>query len=455
MGKATGVFLILAGVGTAALVLPAVDKDAERQLAEVVRIATGAAPQVTPDVRAAQSGPVAPAPNRIVIAPILSPPSAPPTTKLATANVAAAPALSEQGNAPSLMAPPQIITRNATASPARPADSEARADLARDIQRELKRVGCYDGELTGDWSPVTRRAMKTFIDRVNAALPIDEPDHILRTMVQGHPGAACGKTCPNGQSASSDGRCLPSAILAQKTPGRTDSPSQDVAAVQRAAAPKVAVPKDIAATTATPSAAVTTGSLAAARPAAPKAAWETTVAAAPVAPLPGGETRMAIGGPSAQGSQQGSQTGVANAQRAQPNGSNGVTVTTSAPGSYVETSLVPGAIAALASGAAGAAVASRPETRGPREPAIRLQRAAAIESKETPAVEIAKPAPVITAKPSTPRPQPIRRSPPEVFKFPAPNYLGFSAPKFVSGYQKPERSTYGPRVYENFVRNLR
>jgi len=45
MGKATGVFLILAGIGTATLVLPAVDKDAEKQLADVVRIATGATRQ--------------------------------------------------------------------------------------------------------------------------------------------------------------------------------------------------------------------------------------------------------------------------------------------------------------------------------------------------------------------------------------------------------------------------
>ena len=48
----------------------------------------------------------------------------------------------------------------------------------------------------------------------------------------------------------------------------------------------------------------------------------------------------------------------------------------------------------------------------------------------------------------------VRRPPPEVFKYPAPNYLGLSIPKFTN-FQKPERSSFGPRVYEGFVRNLR
>ena len=34
------------------------------------------------------------------------------------------------------------------------------AALARMLQRELKRVGCYDGEVSGVWSPASRAAMK-------------------------------------------------------------------------------------------------------------------------------------------------------------------------------------------------------------------------------------------------------------------------------------------------------
>jgi hypothetical protein len=90
-----------------------------------------------------------------------------------------------------------------------------RDTLAHELQKELKRVGCYEGELNGAWTPLTRRAMKAFIDRVNATLPVDEPDAILFAMVQGQQHRVCGKPCPSGQGFSEDGRCLPNAILAK------------------------------------------------------------------------------------------------------------------------------------------------------------------------------------------------------------------------------------------------
>ena len=162
--------------------------------------------------------------------------------------------------------------RNAVAAP-HATDGQARQGLARDIQRELKRVGCYDGEVNGEWSANTRQAMKTFIDRVNAALPVDEPDHILRTMVQGHPGHACGVACPSGLSAQ-QGRCRPSnGIVAQ-------APAPRAVDGLRARDPAPA-PHEIAG----------------GRPSVPRPAWETTVAAAPSAPPAqvNLEGRMAIG----------------------------------------------------------------------------------------------------------------------------------------------------------------
>jgi hypothetical protein len=99
-----------------------------------------------------------------------------------------------------------------------------RTSLARDLQLELRRVGCYGGELNGVWTPATRKAMKAFTDRVNATLPIEEPDDILLTLVQAHQGEACGKPCPAGQGLSDDGRCLPGAILAQAAKKGTSHP---------------------------------------------------------------------------------------------------------------------------------------------------------------------------------------------------------------------------------------
>lgn len=90
-----------------------------------------------------------------------------------------------------------------------------RASLARELQRELKRVGCYSGEISGVWTTSSRMAMKAFTDHANATLPIDNPDYILLSLVQGHKGTVCGAPCPTGQTATEVGRCVPAAVLAK------------------------------------------------------------------------------------------------------------------------------------------------------------------------------------------------------------------------------------------------
>ena len=104
------------------------------------------------------------------------------------------------------------ITSAADTVPPIPRD---RASLVRELQRELRRVGCYDGRLNESWTAATRTAMKAFTNRVNASLPIDRPDHILLTLVRGHQGRACGIACPPRQSLTHEGRCVPTAILAR------------------------------------------------------------------------------------------------------------------------------------------------------------------------------------------------------------------------------------------------
>jgi hypothetical protein len=70
-----------------------------------------------------------------------------------------------------------------------PRDTEA---LVREIQRQLKRVGCYDGAVNGKWSPQLRTASKAFAERVNAKLPLDRPDYVLLRLTEAHEGRACG-----------------------------------------------------------------------------------------------------------------------------------------------------------------------------------------------------------------------------------------------------------------------
>ena len=108
-------------------------------------------------------------------------------------------------------APPRVPVDHGKAAAGPPLDKDG---LTREIQRQLKRAGCYGGAITGVWSPAVRQAMKAFTDRVNAALPVEQPDHILLALVQNHKQATCGAACPPGQAAGGDGRCLPNALLA-------------------------------------------------------------------------------------------------------------------------------------------------------------------------------------------------------------------------------------------------
>ena len=95
-----------------------------------------------------------------------------------------------------------------------PNDPEARYKLVLDIQQQLRRVGCYWGRTDGSWGIGTKDALKEFTDRVNATLPLDEPDYVQLTLIQSHSEKACG-TCPAGQSLSASGRCVGLPITAQ------------------------------------------------------------------------------------------------------------------------------------------------------------------------------------------------------------------------------------------------
>jgi hypothetical protein len=84
--------------------------------------------------------------------------------------------------------------------------------LTKELQRQLRQVGCYGGEINGVWTQSTRRAMQIFINRVNALLPVERPDHVLLAILQKHPDKACNKPCPLAEIPAADGRCVPGAL---------------------------------------------------------------------------------------------------------------------------------------------------------------------------------------------------------------------------------------------------
>jgi hypothetical protein len=118
-------------------------------------------------------------------------------------------------------------------------DGAKRVALIREIQRELKRVGCYDGNVDGSWGGASKRAMVAFIQRVNASLPLNEPNDILLLLVKGQETGTCGVACPLGQTLSRDHRCVPDAILAstERRPAARQSFPQNRVAEATSVAP--------------------------------------------------------------------------------------------------------------------------------------------------------------------------------------------------------------------------
>lgn len=94
----------------------------------------------------------------------------------------------------------------ATPASLQPTDPNSRYELVVELQRNLKRLGCYWGRVDGSWGPGSKDAMRTFTERVNAALPTDQPDYVQLTLLKGHSGRTCGAsaTVADAPSAGSE-----------------------------------------------------------------------------------------------------------------------------------------------------------------------------------------------------------------------------------------------------------
>ncbi len=220
-------------------------------------------------------------------------------TKIANSPVSSAPVSSAKNKSSSqgwtvevVQGPKQPLQAHGTAtavplSPlATPQRDRPRPELVRDIQRELKRVGCYPGDVDGEWGPGSRRAVQAFMERVNSTVPNDEPDLIQLTLVRGYSGVACAKPCPADRIVSSSGRCMEGPIMATRPAPR--------AIEERAVAARPAS-GIVTGTTLPPVIATRTPAV---PPAVPVAPVPGTVAAVPATVMPI-EGRMSVGAPPA------------------------------------------------------------------------------------------------------------------------------------------------------------
>ncbi len=84
--------------------------------------------------------------------------------------------------------------------------------LVRDIQTELRRLGCYWGKIDGSWGGGSKNSLARFLRSVNATLPTDKPDHIMLSLLRSH----------KVHARSPQRRCRPREIIAQRPQGQAE-----------------------------------------------------------------------------------------------------------------------------------------------------------------------------------------------------------------------------------------
>jgi hypothetical protein len=247
MGKLSGTVLIFAGLALGGYTLSTQDQDAGSKTAATAQSGSGA------EKGAAAPQGADPSASTTESSADLEPVKAALHQDEADAEPPAAPAPVAPAQQPSPASQP-VVVGVAEAPPRVPVGETAAAGpgldrpaLTREIQRQLKRVGCYRGTDTGVWSQSVQDAMKTFTDRVNASLPIDRPDPVLLAMVQSQKPGVCSASCPAGQERAA-GSCLPSAVVAASAKAGSGAKRQAAAAAKTAQQPDAPAVRDALAT---------------------------------------------------------------------------------------------------------------------------------------------------------------------------------------------------------------
>ncbi len=90
--------------------------------------------------------------------------------------------------------------------------TDARFAMTRDLQGELRRLGCYSGPIDGRWNGEVAASLRTFTSAVNAALPVAGPDYALLALARSHePGVCDPSSAPAAITAEADPAAGPGA----------------------------------------------------------------------------------------------------------------------------------------------------------------------------------------------------------------------------------------------------
>ena len=115
-----------------------------------------------------------------------------------------------------------------------------RQSLTRSLQTALGKVGCYPGNVTGQWDAEGRAALAQFAKRAKVDLAVDEPTIAALTAVLVRTDRVCPLEC-DGDKVESNGKCVPKANHPE--PG-AKAPSSDRERPARASAQRGYDPSD-------------------------------------------------------------------------------------------------------------------------------------------------------------------------------------------------------------------
>jgi peptidoglycan hydrolase-like protein with peptidoglycan-binding domain len=93
--------------------------------------------------------------------------------------------------------------------------------MTQSVQKELKRVGCYSGEIDGKWGEGTRDAIQEFADQSKMVLSTSEPTEIALNVLAASKAGVC-KEEPEKKSAQKSSR---SRKQARSSSGRSSGKS--------------------------------------------------------------------------------------------------------------------------------------------------------------------------------------------------------------------------------------
>jgi len=82
-----------------------------------------------------------------------------------------------------------------------------RREFARALQLELKRVGCFDGTVDGEFGNATRAALRNFAKFAAISLPDQDASADAIQAVRGFDKRICPLVCPSGERAEGE-RCI-------------------------------------------------------------------------------------------------------------------------------------------------------------------------------------------------------------------------------------------------------